>query len=105
MSPPTWGPFGVFLLCADRYGWPSWSEVVGWDALWVPQSFGGFSAFFGVAVFSYGATIIIVEIQVCQSGAAPCLLSRPARRYTDRSRRGFDTRQEPRVMISFTTAS
>lgn len=35
-----------------------------WDALWVPQTFEGFSAFFGVAVFSYGATIIIVEIQV-----------------------------------------
>lgn len=39
-------------------------EIMSWDALYVPQSFQGFSSFFGVAVFSYGATIIIVEIQV-----------------------------------------
>lgn len=38
-------------------------EVLTWDALYVPQTFEGFSSFFGVAVFSYGATIIILEIQ------------------------------------------
>ena len=38
-------------------------EVLSWDALYVPQTFKGFSTFFGVAAFSYGATIIIPEIQ------------------------------------------
>ncbi len=43
-------------------------EVLAWDALYVPQTFKGFSTFFGVAAFSYGATIIIPEIQASR----PC---------------------------------
>lgn len=46
-----------------RHGWPPLDEILSWDALYVPQTFEGFSSFFGVAVFSYGATIIILEIQ------------------------------------------
>ncbi|CAN0035383.1 unnamed protein product [Laminaria digitata] len=38
-------------------------ELLTWDALYVPQTFEGFSSFFGVSVFSFGATIIILEIQ------------------------------------------
>lgn len=46
-----------------RHGWPQMEEILSWDALYVPQTFNGFSTFFGVAAFSYGATIIIPEIQ------------------------------------------
>lgn len=51
-------------------------EVLSWDALYVPQTFKGFSTFFGVAAFSYGATVIIPEIQARDSsldaGLSPC---------------------------------
>lgn len=51
------------LFTCVRFGWPPADEILSWDALYVPQTFEGFSSFFGVAVFSYGATIIILEIQ------------------------------------------
>lgn len=53
----------IIKLGLDMFGWPPMDEVLNWDALYVPQTFKGFSSFFGVAVFSYGATIIILEIQ------------------------------------------
>ncbi|CAM9285838.1 unnamed protein product, partial [Hapterophycus canaliculatus] len=53
----------IIKLGLDMHGWPPLKEVLEWDALYVPQTFGGFSTFFGVAAFSYGATIIIPEIQ------------------------------------------
>lgn len=62
MSTPP--PLPLSLVALKRYGWPPMDEIVTWDALYVPQTFKGFSSFFGVAVFSYGATIIILEIQV-----------------------------------------
>eukprot|EP00752_Nemacystus_decipiens_P016397 g14657.t1 len=53
----------IIKLGLDMHGWPPLKEVLSWDALYVPQTFKGFSTFFGVAAFSYGATIIIPEIQ------------------------------------------
>ncbi|CAM9995569.1 unnamed protein product [Ectocarpus sp. 4 AP-2014] len=53
----------IIKLGLEMYGWPPMEEVVSWDALYIPQTFDGFSTFFGVAAFSYGATIIIPEIQ------------------------------------------
>eukprot|EP00903_Cladosiphon_okamuranus_P009273 g8848.t1 len=53
----------IIKLGLDMHGWPPLEEVLSWDALYVPQTFDGFSTFFGVAAFSYGATIIIPEIQ------------------------------------------
>ncbi|CAM9648636.1 unnamed protein product, partial [Ectocarpus fasciculatus] len=53
----------IIKLGLEMYGWPPMEEVLSWDALYIPQTFDGFSTFFGVAAFSYGATIIIPEIQ------------------------------------------
>lgn len=88
----------------NRYGFPSMDEIMSWDNLYVPQSFQGFSSFFGVAVFSYGATIIIVEIQVITRHpvyTTSRVLDIPCTRTTAREQRGMAHKSLGRAFLQY----
>ncbi|CAM9396892.1 unnamed protein product [Discosporangium mesarthrocarpum] len=59
------GGFAVIItLGLHRYGgWPSGQELLDWPSLIGPADLAAFSSFFGVAVFSFGVTLMAYDVQ------------------------------------------